>query len=606
MSGSQIPDDVRERLFVEAERAAGIGSWAWEAASGAVQLSDNALRLLGHTRAGLEPTVAAFVETIHPADREKFETLLAESLQAEAGQSIEFRVVRPDGETRTLFCRGVSDRGPDGRLIRTVGTVVDRTEDIARRNEAERIRTLLALSQRIARLGTFIWDPLTDTAEWSGEIASIVGVDDPMGIEAFVGMVHPEDLPRFAAIRETVLRDRVAGPVPIRVRRPDGEIRHLVFHVVSTSNPEISPQIGVLQDVTERTKLENQLRTSETLESVGRLAAGVAHDFNNLMTVMLSNAEELSQERPDERLDQILSAVESGAEMVRRLLSVGRRGPTNPQPVDLNDTMRDLSKWANRVLGDDLELALELTEDPTPVVADPAELHQVVLNLLVNARDAMQAGGKVTLRTGLHNGSVRLEVVDQGVGMAPEVLEHAFDPFFTTKPVGQGTGLGLSMVHGVITGLGGTVSLTSLENQGTEVRISLPRTSAPAVPRESAEAVSTGSKAGTLLLVEDDENVRRVIARILERSGFVVLLASGPKEAEGQLERSTPDVVVTDVSMPDGGGRRVAELVAEACPDVPIVFVTGNAREAALPGPVVHKPFKPGELLSVVTAVLER
>ena len=604
MGDSQTSDRVRRDLLCEAERAAGIGTWTWKAERGELELSDHALRLVGLSPDTFDSSVPAFMKVVHPDEREWFLRRFAEMAETDSQDAIEFRVVWPDGSIRTLAGRGRAARHEDSSLQYIVGTLTDRTEDIAREDEASRAKMILDLSQRIARVGTFVWDPMTDTAEWSGEMASILGVDEPMTLEAFVRMVHPDDLPVFGSLRETVLEKRIAGPVRIRFRRPSGELRHVICHVVSSADPDLSPQIGVLQDVTERVQLENQLRVSETLESVGRLAAGVAHDFNNLMTVMLTNAQDLSRERPDERLDQIVAAVESGAELVRRLLAVGKHGPTNPKTIDLTQTMRELAKWAPRVLGDDVELRLEFATTPTPVVADPAELHQVVLNLLANARDAMPDGGRLTLRTVDAGAWVRLEVADEGVGMAPEVLEHALDPFFTTKPFGEGTGLGLSITHGVVTGLGGKVSLASPPEGGTTVSIELPRAAAPAETPTRTVKTPDVNASGKLLIVEDDEHVRRVTARILQRAGYAVVAAAGPNEADAQLAEFVPDIVVSDVSMPEGGGRRVAEMLAARHPGVPILFVTGNAPTDELPGPVVHKPFLPDELIGAVAELL--
>ncbi len=503
-----------------------------------------------------------------------------------------------------LHARGRPAFDADGRLVRVVGTVFDCTEDVARQTEVERARQLLDLSQRIARSGTFVWDPVTDTAEWSRGLSEVLGVDEPLSSDAFVEMLHPEDLPAFAGIREIVREKQMAGPVQFRARRPDGEWRTFVTHVISTADPELTPHIGVIQDVTERAQLEQQLRVSETLKSIGRFAAGVAHDFNNLMTVMLTSAEELARERPDDRLDQIVTAVHSGADLVQRLLSVGRRGPSQPRPIDLTATIRDMSTWAHRILGDDVSIAFELLDRPVSIVADPAELHQVLLNLFANARDAMPDGGTVTVRTEVEGERVRLRVMDEGPGMAPDVMARAFDPFFTTKSVGEGSGIGLAMVNSVIVGLGGTVSLESPPEGGSEVRIELPMTATSVAGERADEPVAKPKGLGTILVVEDNEHVRRVTARTLARHGHTVLVANGPEEAADILASQRPDVVLTDVSMPGGGGRRVAELAAELQSGVPVMFMTGYDPKGDLRGRVLRKPFLPRELLAAVAEEL--
>jgi PAS domain S-box-containing protein len=381
----------------------------------------------------------------------------------------------------------------------------------------------------------------------------------------------------------------------------------------------------------ERRVLETRLNQSERLESLGRLAGGIAHDFNNLLAVILNYANFVSEElegnsaaRAD--LGQIRAAAERASELTRQLLAFARREVLQPQVVNLNNVIADVERLLRRTIDEKVELLISLNPEPWLVEADPGQLEQVLVNLAVNARDAMPEGGTLTIDTDnveidagyaetlptLAPGSyVQLRVSDTGCGMEGYVLEHIFEPFFTTKPPGEGTGLGLPMVFGIVTQNGGDIQLYSELGFGTTCRVLLPSTDrAPSVARLAPPPrIVHGSE--TVLVVEDEDALREVVRRILARNGYEVLVSVGGREAIALAERhDSIDLLLTDVIMPNMLGKEVAVKIQELHPGTPVLYMSGYARpvlgstlgEAI---ELIEKPFSEHLLLSKVRGLLD-
>ncbi len=404
---------------------------------------------------------------------------------------------------------------------------------------------------------------------------------------------------------------------------------------VSVYSPETPGHfIAVFDNITERKRLEAQLRQAQKMESVGRLAGGVAHDFNNLLTVMLSSAalakDGLSDHDPA-RADiiEIEEAGKRAATLTRQLLAFARRQVAEPRALDLNAVTLAMDKMLRRLISEDIELVTQLAEGVGTVWADPGHIEQVLVNLAVNARDAMPDGGKLTIgtsNTALDAESsarhvsmppgeyVLLAVSDTGHGMAPEILEHIFEPFFTTKELGKGTGLGLSTCYGIVKQSGGWIWPYSEPNLGTTFKIYLPRIQAPAdalAPRVPA-AVRGGTE--TILLVEDDPKVREVALRALRERGYLVLEAANGGEALRIAERLSEPIalLLTDVVMPHMGGRQLVERLRAVWPRMKVLYTSGYAEYSAVHHPglrpgiaLLPKPFDPTSLLSKVREVLD-
>ncbi|MBI3564774.1 MAG: response regulator [Elusimicrobia bacterium] len=385
-------------------------------------------------------------------------------------------------------------------------------------------------------------------------------------------------------------------------------------------------------DVTERARdaarlaqVEAQLRQAQKLESVGRLAGGVAHDFNNILMAILGYAESLKQNLPygDPRqkdAEEIILAGERAAALTRQLLAFSRRQPLVPSLVDLNATVTNLQRMLQRLLGEDVEIVCDLAAGLGKVLADHHLIEQVVLNLVVNARDAMPKGGRLTLRTrdvetdaaqaGARPGPyVVLEVADTGVGMDAETLARVFEPFFTTKAVGKGTGLGLSTVYGIVQQSGGRVEVSSTPGAGSCFRVFLPRAAADAVVAAPPAPPRVGGEArGRILLVEDDETVRRIVGRLLRQEGHAVVEAKSGLEALAAVRESPErlDLMITDLVMPGIDGVELAGLVRGLRPAMRILYMSGYTEKKALDAAdaFIQKPFAMKALAQKVQELL--
>jgi PAS domain S-box-containing protein len=386
-----------------------------------------------------------------------------------------------------------------------------------------------------------------------------------------------------------------------------------------------------LQAERDRQMLEAQLSQLRRLESVGQLAGGIAHDFNNILGVIINYAHFVEQELPPgsaavDDVQEIRRAAERAAALTRQLLIFGRREVVRPQILDLNVVVSELDKLLRRALGEHIELETRFADEPVTVEADPGQIEQVLVNLAVNARDAMPSGGRVVIGTAMVERAAdplrselapgryaRLSVSDTGSGMSPEVVAHAFDPFFTTKPSGEGTGLGLATVYGIVMEAGGEVRLISEPELGTTVKVDLPAAAGSRSQRERVEAERLEGCGETVLVVEDEDSVRRLIQRVLETAGYRVVVADRGAAALTLLDRH-PDVelLLTDVVMPEMLGP---ELVAEASkrhPDVKILYMSGYIHQDASglgddgnDFAFVEKPFTGETLRQAVRSVLD-
>jgi len=400
---------------------------------------------------------------------------------------------------------------------------------------------------------------------------------------------------------------------------------------------------GILRDLTsqqhelaERTRLEAQLHQAQKMEAIGNLTGGMAHDFNNLLSVVIGNVDllrDLKKHDPDidELAGEALEAAFRGADLTRRLLAFARQQPLRPQRVDVNQLISGITRLLSRTLGEDIEIALDLSPELWPVVVDPAQLEASLTNLATNARDAMPDGGRLIIASSNRfldadyaaqqtevspGGYVMIEVSDTGTGITPEVIERIFEPFFTTKGRDKGTGLGLSMVFGFIKQSGGHISVYSEPGIGTTFRLFLPRMAEETtqVDERSPEPLVHG-RGETILVVEDNAPLRRVVTRQLGELGYRVLAAENAAAGLRLMEQQSIDLLLTDVVLPGGiNGRELARRVRRRCPQTKILFTSGFS-EARLNGdtgplfsctPLLSKPYRKEELASAVRQALDR
>jgi PAS domain S-box-containing protein len=441
-----------------------------------------------------------------------------------------------------------------------------------------------------------------------------------IGQNAF-GFIHPDDRDATMAVfADALQRGETAHPVEFRFRRADGG--YVTFEAVGVSrldDPSINGIVVNSRDVTERNRLADELRQAHKMEAIGRLAGGIAHDFNNLLTVIGGYTEAaLAETDPAERtrcLEEVRRATERASTLTTQLLAFARRRVITPAAVDLNGTIAALGDMLQRLIGADVRLETALAPDVGHIRMDRGQLEQVVMNLAINARDAMPDGGVLTLATSADAGArtATVTVTDTGRGMDRETLAHVFEPFFTTKGPGQGTGLGLATVYGIVTQHGGSITVDSAPGRGTTFRLVFPADTG-AVSRSQAESSHRNEAAGheTILLVEDEPMVRGLVRTMLSARGYEVLEASSGEDA---LERfraaiGAVDLLLTDVVMPGINGRVLAERLSALRPGLKVLFMSGYTEDAVLGARAsdvrfLQKPFAPDALRAAVRQVLD-
>ncbi|MEK6720364.1 MAG: PAS domain S-box protein [Chloroflexota bacterium] len=623
-----------ERNLAEAQRIAHIGSWERNLTTGALSWSDESYRIVGIEPGTFDGTVETFLGFVHPDDRATAAPS-REALAQRGPTEIRYRIIRPDGTVRTLREVGDVIRDADGGPIRFVGTTQDITELVAA--EAQQTRLARLLDEVASEIYIFNAESLRFAAMNAGALGNIgYSIDElreltPLDLKpeftraSFEMLLAPLRTGERAQIAfETIHRRKDGSTYPVEMR----------LHFLPNETPAVF--VAIIQDITERKRLEAQLRQSQRLEAVGQLAGGIAHDFNNILTairgfteLVLRNLAPDDANRPD--LDHVVGAADQAANLVRQLLAFSRRQILLPRVLDPGEVIEGIAPLLRRLLGEDVELSVLPEPGLGHISVDPGQLEQVIVNLAVNARDAMPTGGKLTIEAanvdldaahaashpGASSGShVLIAVSDTGAGMDPEIQAHAFEPFFTTKGPDKGTGMGLATVYGIVKQSGGSIYLYSEPGRGTTFKIYIPRAHVQAWASAGAVDEPTAPMSGseTILLVEDDESVRAYARRVLEASGFTVLEAPGGPDA---LALATGyagmiDLLLTDVIMPGMHGIELADRLVAERPGLRVLYVSGFTENSVIQhgvaesGVAFHsKPYGREDLVRAVRAVLD-
>ena len=538
-------------------------------------------------------------------------------------QSYEFGI-EAAGELRTYEMR-VSVSGPDHALVmvrETTGLKNSQEEALRRANEA--LEAIIDNSP----LAIYAVDLAGRVKSWNRAAERMFGWTEAEALE--------QELPSVTVVEDADASGAQSGLEGRSVRKDGSTVELSVWRSpLRDAAGTVNGFITVAADVTEHKSLERQLQQSQRLEAVGRLAGGVAHDFNNLLTVITGYgymllADLAQQAAPRSNVDEILKAVDRASALTVQLLAFSRRQIAQPKIIDVNDLVLNMDKMLRRVIGEDIELVTALSPDAGKVHADSGQLEQVIMNLVVNSRDALPEGGRITIETAnatldqayarthlkVKAGEyVMLSVLDTGHGMDEETRAHIFEPFFTTKEQGKGTGLGLAQVYGIVKQSGGEISVTSELNSGTRIQIYLPRIFGK-VSADETRDTDTDLLAGTetVLLVEDEDDVRRLVYEVLEQHGYTVLPAAQPQEAIEicRSYRGRIDLLLTDVVMPHMGGRDLAERVAWIRPDMKVLYMSGYTEDTMLGASIgesgvafLRKPFTPVVLTRKIREVLE-
>ena len=556
-----------------------------------------------------------------------------------------------DGATRPFESR-LRTRGGDYRTISWQTAVVGDRNFTSGRDVTEERRqqaALLAAEERTRMVleamdgvGVWTYDIAADRFHSDSGFAALYGFEQDdvargVRLADVMGRVHPDDLPKMQANVAKARASGGNGANEYRVRLPDGTVRWIMGRnrILRDANGQIEKVVGVGVDISRQRELEDRLRQSQKMEAVGQLTGGLAHDFNNLLTGISGALEMMLMRMKQGRIDDLpryIGAAQSGAgraaALTHRLLAFSRRQPLDPRPVDVPRLIAGMEDLLRGTLGPAVTLAIAADPVSWPILADANQLENALLNLCINARDAMPEGGAVTIETGNHwldeasaterdlppGAYLTLCVTDTGTGMTGDVIARAFDPFFTTKPMGQGTGLGLSMIYGFVRQSGGQVHIRSAAGEGTTMCLYLPRHYGAAVAEDGADgAVAVAGGSETVLVVDDEPTVRMLVAELLVELGYTALEAGTGAEALEVLRTANRiDLLVTDVGLPEGmNGRQVADAARVDRPDLPVLFITGFAENAVVgDGPLdpgmalIAKPFAMDTLASRIRAML--
>ena len=589
-----------------------------------------------------------WLEAVHPEDREHCDNWLKQLLSSRAVKGEQqYRICTPQGEVRWVRDRLTIVRQENGRAVRLDGCLIDVTEQQAAAAELVRQNTLL----------NTLFSSVPDMICYKDRELRILGGNAVFAqfagrpIEQLIGL-HCEEVfpfpPEIMEQRRQIEMQVIETGKTIRNRetipRPSGEPPLLMDIVVAPLReaPE-APPAGVIvvgRDITEQARLEEQLRQSQKLEALGQLAGGIAHDFNNLLTVILGNLELALTQTAETAsiknyLESAIHAARQAADLSRQMLGFARRQPLQTVLIDLNSLIQEEVRLLRRSIDPRITIHHQLSEEGATIRGDPVQMQQVLMNLCLNARDAMPEGGHLTITTALvtrippsssgnqalgePSSYVRLSVIDTGCGMTEEVKNRIFDPFFTTKGIGKGTGLGLAVVYGVVRAHNGWIECQSAPGQGTRFDLYFPYAPSDAssspTPQEAPELsspTSVESPSKTILVVDDEPYVRAVAVAALQQAGYCVLTAEDGLQAVELFHQAADriDLIVLDASMPRLCGRDAYEQIRQLHPTVPILFASGHSgTELPTDQPYtgfIHKPYTPRTLTAAVQQMLRQ
>ncbi len=568
-----------------------------------------------------------------PEDRARGEVERELRTAAESGRASDDRwLVRKNGSR--FWATGITTRLNDdtGHLIGFSKVFRDLTTEKEAQDRLQASEERLRVALTAARMGIWRWHLPSNTQRVDGSMARLLGLGEGEVVESYERFrehIHPEDRVKVDAAFGHAIQSGQDMHVEFRVVWPDGSIRWLLDHGMLVRTETGAPEYltGAAIDVTDRKLAEERLVAAQRMDAVGQLAGGVAHEINNMMTAVLGFSDlllnRLGPTDPSSAdLRQIRRAADRAATITGQLLAFSRRQILRPEVLDLNQLVRGLEPMLRQVLGGDRFFVTDLAKDVGRVRADPGQMEQVLINLALNARDALPTAGTLTVRTcnavvapvgadatseeGPAPGSyVVLAVADTGYGMDAATRARMFEPFFTTKPPGQGTGLGLATVFGIVRQSGGSIRVESTPGQGTTFSVFLPKVSAAPPPLGSRSRDRAEPGSGTVLVVEDEDLVREFTCRYLDAHGYRCVEARNGSEALAIVRQRGDEIgaIVTDVIMPVMGGRELKERVAELRPNIPVLFISAYPDDEVIRrglmeagAPFLQKPFTPEAL----------
>ncbi|MBP1183073.1 PAS domain S-box-containing protein [Methylobacterium sp. PvR107] len=649
--------DAQRQLKITLTAAGVAGTWDWDIPGKRLHVDDRFALLNGIEQdvGAVGVPTGAFFNRVHPQDRTRVRLAVSGILNGAEIFDREYRLQASDGAIRWVHARGRCAYGADGSPLRFTGVLVEITEQ-------KRVEERLRIAQTAGRIGTFEYVPGFATVAVSPQFCSLLGIvpaetlavsavnalvceggpllDPSLGVsgellyaEMYVRMADTGEM-RWLARRGEAVRDDASA-----------EMRHVgvVYDVTATKASEVALremndtlEARVREAIAEREQAEEQLRQSQKMEAVGQLTGGIAHDFNNLLTGIVGSLDLMQTRINEGRTENLtryaglaMASAQRAAALTHRLLAFSRQQPLEAKAVDVNRLVGSMDDLLRRTLGERVRLEVVVAGGLWLTLCDPNQLENAILNLAINARDAMPDGGRLIIETansflddayvarevGVRAGQyVCVCVTDTGSGMPPEVIARAFDPFFTTKPIGQGTGLGLSMIYGFAKQSEGNVKIYSETGKGTSVKLYLPRYyGAVEEPGATGRETPRAEHGETVLVVEDDDTVRTLVVEVLGELGYATREApDGPSGLRILQSDVRIDLLVTDVGLPGLNGRQLADQARIGRPGLKVLFMTGYAENAAFgaghlePGmQMITKPFPVEVLASKIRSIIE-
>ncbi|MBI9019722.1 MAG: PAS domain S-box protein [Verrucomicrobia bacterium] len=626
----------REAALSEAQRLAHIGSWALDISTGSLMWSDEIYRIFNLDPGSFEPTYEFFLSAVHPNDRELVDAAYAESLKNKTRYEVVHRLLLSDGSVKHVREQGKTDYNEDGTPLKSIGTIQDITE---RKRVAEQMERLMAAINQVAEV-VLITDVKGAIQYVNPAFEKVTGYsrEEALGQNPRILKSGEQDAAFYKKLWATLLRGETWSGLFVN-RKKGGTFytEEAMISPVKDADGQIVNFVAVKRDVTSELKIEEQLRQSQKMESIGQLVGGVAHDFNNLLQIINGYADitRASLEPGHAAIASIEEVSKAGLrakDLVKQLLAFSRQQVIDPKELDLNKEIETSREIFGHLLGENIRIKFVAGKDLGMVFSDRGQIHQMLINLCVNARDAMPGGGALTLKTenvliapedlkacGLTRPGryVLLSVADTGCGMDKQTCEKIFDPFFTTKEVGKGTGLGLSTVYGIVKQNEGHIAVCSEPGQGAVFKIYLPVSQPiPAGIINSIIKNDASAEGGleTILVVEDDALVLKLATLILSGAGYTVVTAKDGVEAVRVFEERADeiDLVMMDVVMPRMGGKEAMGKILKKRPALRHLFTSGYSpgaghndfiKEKSLH--LMSKPYQAEALLQKIREVLD-
>lgn len=633
--------ESEERLRLALESAEE-GMWEWHLDTNAVFFDKGAMQMLGYDENSFVPTNDFALNLIHPDERENILKLANNYIAGgQKKYDVEFRLRQKDGSYKWIWSVGkVTKWDENGQAICFTGIHRDITARKKAEAELQKAKANLEEAQQIARLGSWEYDFKSRRLRTSDNILNLFEISPEFrnwDWDEFQSVVHPDDWPSLNTAGRKAIQNGVEYDLEFRILTVRNETKWC--RAIGKANLDAQGQVvklhGTFQDITSHKNLETQLRHAQKMDAIGKLAGGVAHDFNNLLTAINGYSalllSEIDRDHPNfDDLQQIREAGLRAASLTRQLLAFSRKQVLQPEVVNLNELLHNLERLLKRLIGEDIKLETKLSKELANIKADRGQIEQIIVNLAVNARDAMPGGGKLIIKTQniyldevfvkayaeLEAGSfVQISISDSGIGIEKSIRDQIFEPFFTTKGTGKGTGLGLSTVYGIVKQSGGQITVYSEPGHGTTFKIYLPALEkAAALPAEKQDLQIKLTGNETILIAEDEESVLNLVVKTLKKSGYRLLTAKDGVEAIALAQKYPSEIhlLLSDVVMPNISGKELSEEMTRLHPETKVCFMSGYTDDAIVRAGewdhdvfFIQKPFSPLTLSKKVREVLD-